>query len=147
MSPKICLAVGAIWVALGIGLGAFGAHLLEPKLVLWYPELATQERMRQIWETAVRYQLLQGIGMVAYGLWLERHSPSALGSITPWLLLGGSLLFSGLLYALVLTGYRKFGAIVPVGGLLMSAGWLAWATEVLSQHPEHEMAQEKTRPR
>ena len=113
-------------MALAIGLGAFGAHLLEKPLAEWYTEPVVQERMRQIWETAVKYQGMQAAGIIMFGLWLERR-PQSTTSLTPAILFLGSLIFSGSLYVLVISGQRWLGAIVPIGGALMMLGWGAWA--------------------
>jgi uncharacterized membrane protein YgdD (TMEM256/DUF423 family) len=102
--------LGALLAFLGVGLGAFGAHLLADAL----PEhrLAT-------FETAVRYQMYHALGLVAVGA-LPRvvHRPA-------WLLFAGSLVFSGSLYLLVLANLPWMGAVAPVGGVLQLAGW-AW---------------------
>lgn len=106
------LAAGALWAALGVGLGAFGAHALKSQLSP--ADLA-------IFETGVRYQMymalaLMALGAAGYGGW-------------PIRLLGlGSVIFSGSLYLLVALDVRWLGAVTPLGGLLMIAGllWLAW---------------------
>jgi uncharacterized membrane protein YgdD (TMEM256/DUF423 family) len=115
------LAVAAVWGAVGVALGAFGAHALDGML---RPErLAT-------FETAVRYQLIHALaaGLAAS---LGARVPGA--ALAGSLLLGGSAVFSGSLYALVALDVGAFGAIAPVGGVAMIAGWLtlawgAWRT-------------------
>ena len=106
------LALGAWWAALGIALGAFGAHGLKGHL---------DSNDLAIYETGVRYQMYAALALMALG---------AAGKWGPPLrLLGlGSLIFSGSLYALVLLQVRWLGAITPIGGLLMIAGlaWLGW---------------------
>jgi uncharacterized membrane protein YgdD (TMEM256/DUF423 family) len=108
-------ALGFFLAALGIALGAFGAHALKGSLP---PEhLIT-------WETAVRYQMY-----AAFGIILGTMQP---GSRKPVRLLAlGSLLFSGSLYLLCLSGLRWLGAITPLGGLAMIAGWLWLGREAL----------------
>lgn len=105
---------GAVWALLGVALGAFGTHVLRE--VLEPARLAT-------FETGVRYQLYHALGAIAIGALDNRTHRAA------WLLLLGSLIFSGSLYALALTGVGGFGAIAPFGGGLMIAGWglLAWS--------------------
>lgn len=108
-------AFGFFLAALGIALGAFGAHALKATLP---PELLIT------WETAVRYQMY-----AAFGIQLGTMQR---GSKTPlWLLALGSLLFSGSLYLLCLTGMRWLGAITPLGGLALIAGWLLLGREAL----------------
>ncbi len=105
--------LGALWAALGVALGAFGAHTLS--------EWVTPERLATF-ETGVRYQLYHALGLVALGALPERAQRAA-----P-LLFAGSLVFSGSLYALVLLDLPFMGAIAPLGGVLQIAGWgyLAW---------------------
>jgi uncharacterized membrane protein YgdD (TMEM256/DUF423 family) len=99
--------------ALGIALGAFGAHalqrMLEPRALEW-------------WHTAVQYQMWNAIGLVALGALAIRGGAAAL-------LIGiGTLVFSGSLYTMALTDVRWLGMVTPIGGALMIAGWLlaAW---------------------
>lgn len=105
---------GALLAALGIALGAFGAHglrdSLDPMRLGW-------------WQTAVDYQLWNAVGLIA----VARLPSSAL----PAVLIGcGVLVFSGTLHAMALTGLRWLGAVTPIGGLLMIAGWLLLAWRV-----------------
>lgn len=109
------LALAALWGAVGVALGAFGAHVLDGVL---RPERAVT------FETAVRYQLLHALAaslaaLAAERLPLARHAGH--------LLLGGSVVFSGSLYALVASDLGLFGAIAPLGGAAMIAGWLTLA--------------------
>ncbi|HZG46821.1 MAG TPA: DUF423 domain-containing protein [Allosphingosinicella sp.] len=106
-------AAGALLAALGIALGAFGAHalqrMLEPRALEW-------------WHTAVQYQMWNAVGLLALGALPVRAGAAAL------LIGGGTLIFSGALYVMALTDARWLGMVTPVGGLLMIAGWLlaAW---------------------
>lgn len=114
MSGRL-LALAALWGAVGVALGAFGAHALEGQL---RPErLAT-------FETAVRYHLIHAL---AAGLAASLGSRVRGAPIAATLLLAGSAVFAGSLYALVATDAGVFGAIAPVGGAAMIAGWLALA--------------------
>jgi uncharacterized membrane protein YgdD (TMEM256/DUF423 family) len=100
-------SVGCASGAVAIGLGAFGAHALgnlEPKLL-------------KTWETAAHYHLVHSVALLVAAYTGRSHAAT--------LLAAGTGIFSGSLYALVLTGQRKLGAITPVGGLLMIAGWLS----------------------
>ena len=102
--------LGALLAALGVILGAFGAHALKGRLDA--NDLA-------IFETAVRYHLIHAVAIVAIG---EKFRLPA------WALVVGITIFSGSLYLLVLTGQRWLGAITPIGGLSFIFGWiyLAW---------------------
>jgi uncharacterized membrane protein YgdD (TMEM256/DUF423 family) len=93
---------------------------------------AASEREREIakrlanFDTAVRYQMYHALGLVALGL-LATRQRSAWFTAAGWLFLGGVAIFCGLLYALVFSGPKVLGAIVPLGGLAMIAGWVALA--------------------
>ncbi len=110
------LAVGLLLALLGVAAGAFGAHGLRD--TLGPSRLAT-------WETAVRYQMYHALALVLLGL-LAARWPSVGWSGPGILLAAGTLIFSGSLYALSLTGVGVFGAVAPVGGLCLLGGW-AWA--------------------
>ena len=105
---------GALLAGLGVALGAFGAHGLRDTL---------DAQALGWWETAVDYQMWHAVALIAL---------SAVRSVRtslPAALIGaGTIVFSGSLYAMALTGVRWLGAVTPVGGLLMIAGWalLAW---------------------
>jgi uncharacterized membrane protein YgdD (TMEM256/DUF423 family) len=109
------LMAGALWGCAGVGLGAFGAHGLR--------SIASAEGLGW-WETAARYQLFHALALVAVGL-LQQHRPG--GGPAGWCLLLGSAVFSGTLYAMALGAPRWLGAVTPVGGVLMMAGWLLLA--------------------
>lgn len=108
------LALGFFLAALSVGLGAFGAHALKSSL--------SPERLAT-WETAVRYQMYCGLGLQLAAL--QKSGSSALGT---GLIAAGCVIFSGSLYLLCLSDQRWLGAITPLGGLCMIAGWttLAW---------------------
>lgn len=108
---------GALWAAIGVGVGAFGAHGLKDSVS---PEaLAT-------WNTGVLYHLFTALGLVLYGLFRAASGRRGLGGA---LLLGGSLGFSGSLYLYVLGGPRWLVFVTPIGGVAMIAGWIAFAWE------------------
>jgi uncharacterized membrane protein YgdD (TMEM256/DUF423 family) len=109
VSRAALFAVGAVLAGIGVTLGAFGAHALEARL--------TAERLATF-ETAVRYQMLHALAILAAALLGgERAAFAGL------LFLAGIALFSGSLYLLVLTGVRWLGAITPLGGVAFIAGW------------------------
>lgn len=109
------LLAGALLAASGVALGAFGAHglrgLLHAQALGW-------------WQTAVQYQLLHAVGLIAIAALPLRRT----GTVTA-LLTAGVLIFSGSLYLMALTDARWLGAVTPIGGLAMIAGWLllAWS--------------------
>jgi uncharacterized membrane protein YgdD (TMEM256/DUF423 family) len=116
VSPR-WFVIGAIAGASGVVLGAFGAHGLKVRVA---PE------MLEIWETAARYQILHALALLATA-WASERWPGTATSAAGWLFLAGILVFSGSLYALVLSGARVLGAVTPLGGLCLIAGWLALA--------------------
>ena len=120
MSGRNWLIVGAVLGGLGVVCGAFGAHLLEER------ELVPPERL-ETWEIAVRYQLVHALALVLVGVLQWQGPRGAWLSAAGWCFTLGVLLFSGLLYTLALSGISMLGAIVPLGGLAMIAGWVALA--------------------
>ena len=124
------IRIAAIWMAIGVAAGAFGAHALADRLPQWYSDPAVAERRSENWQTAVEYQLASALGGLFAGLAaaLARRRGGAV-VICGALLLLGSAIFSGCLYALVLSDQRWLGAVVPLGGVLQLVGWLglAWS--------------------
>ncbi len=115
---SIFFIFAALSGAIGVALGAFGAHALKNRL--------TPERL-QTFETGVRYQMYHVAGLwgvvFSAGQWPGSSFPAWAG----WAFVAGTVLFSGSLYGLVLTEKRWFGAITPFGGLAFIAGWLLLA--------------------
>lgn len=117
---RIWLLLAAANGFLAVALGAFGAHGLKRML-----EAAPDGALRlQWWQTASQYHLSHALalGLVAA---LAPHVGGRLPAAAGWLLVAGIALFSGSLYAMTLTGVRALGAVTPVGGLCLLAGWLA----------------------
>src|SRR3954467_1136588 len=112
---RFALLAGALLAASGLLLGAFGTHglraMLSPEALGW-------------WQTAVQYQMWQAIGLVAIGA-----APIARTRWSAGMLAAGTIIFSGSLFLMALSGARWLGAVTPVGGVLMIAGWicLAWS--------------------
>ena len=121
MTARLALTLSALLVAVAVALGAFGAHALRSRVS---PEL------QAVWQTAVIYHAWHALGLLGVGLsWLHRPDASLAGW-SAWLFIAGIVLFSGSLYALVLTGTRGLGAVTPLGGVAFIAGWLAFAWAV-----------------
>ena len=112
---RIAWTIGSISAFLGVAAGAFGAHALKTRVS---PELLL------VYETGVRYQLIHAIALLAVGL-AATHRPSGRWSIPVGLFAAGTVLFSGSLYALALSGIRWLGAVTPLGGVCFLLGWLA----------------------
>jgi uncharacterized membrane protein YgdD (TMEM256/DUF423 family) len=112
---------------LAVALGAFGAHGLKGKL----GALADGAQRLGFWETAAHYVLAHALALGLCAVLVSRSTSSA-ATISGYCLAAGILLFSGSLYAMALTGMRGLGAVTPVGGLLLLAGWAALALAALS---------------
>ena len=108
MSPALMMRLGAGFMFLAVGLGAFGAHALKARL---------EPDMLAAFEIGVRYQVYHALALL---LLASLRGPSK----AAWCFTAGIALFSGSLYILALTGIRKWGAVTPIGGLLFLAGWL-----------------------
>ncbi|MDZ4803856.1 MAG: DUF423 domain-containing protein [Candidatus Eisenbacteria bacterium] len=121
------LQLGSVLGFLGVGLGAFGAHALKARLP---PDLLA------VFETGVRYQMYHALALMALGLatsGLIGEAPARRSGLAFAL---GTLIFSGTLYALALTGQRWLGAVTPVGGGLLLLGWLNLAIALGRRHSE-----------
>jgi uncharacterized membrane protein YgdD (TMEM256/DUF423 family) len=120
------IALGAVLAALGVGLGAFGAHGLKT--------LVEQDKFLaknlETFETAVRYQMLHALGLILIGL-LAASRPSVLLYAAGWIMFAGILGFSGFLYAYVATGDTRFAMLVPSGGLAFIVAWLCLAATAI----------------
>lgn len=110
---RLFFALGSISALIAVGAGAFGAHGLRSRLS---PELLA------VFETAARYQMYHALGLLAVG-WAVTRWPGPWPARAGWLFVAGTLLFSGSLYALALSGVRWLGAITPFGGAAFLAGW------------------------
>ncbi|MBN8887679.1 MAG: DUF423 domain-containing protein [Rudaea sp.] len=108
-------AIGALFGALGVVLGAFGAHALRGVL---------DEAALRTWHTAVEYQLWHALALLAVSLALP---PSRWRRVSAFAFAIGIVLFSGSLYALALGAPRLVGVITPFGGVALIAGWSALA--------------------
>jgi uncharacterized membrane protein YgdD (TMEM256/DUF423 family) len=111
--------VAAVSAGLAVTAGAFGAHALKAQVG---PEALA------VWETAVRYQLVHALALLALAQAAQVWPPRPV-RIAGLLWVIGTVLFSGSLYALVLSGVRTLGWVTPFGGAALIAGWaaLAWA--------------------
>lgn len=110
---QTAFVLGAIFMFLGVAVGAFGAHALKEKLA---------GDAGKNYQTGVLYHLIHGVGIVAVGAASGIQSSPLLNTAV-WLFAAGIVLFSGSLYALSLSGIRKLGAVTPLGGLAFLAGW------------------------
>jgi uncharacterized membrane protein YgdD (TMEM256/DUF423 family) len=115
-------ALGALGCLLGVATGAFGAHALE--------QAVSADRL-DTWEKAVDYLFVHSLGLVLVGI-LDRFEPRACHRWAGGLMLVGIALFSGSLFALVLSGVTALGMITPFGGASFILAWLLLAACYLS---------------
>jgi uncharacterized membrane protein YgdD (TMEM256/DUF423 family) len=125
---KLFLLAGALLGGLGVAAGSFGAHGLK--------HLLDATGRADNWETAVRYCLYHALAMlvIAVATALPQAGPTthSLLKAAGWCLLVGTVIFSGCLAALALTGVKILGAIVPIGGVLFLVGWALLAAAALT---------------
>jgi uncharacterized membrane protein YgdD (TMEM256/DUF423 family) len=116
---RIFFTIGSLLGFLGVAFGAFGAHALKSRL---------DADLLATFEVGVRYQMYHALALLAVG-WACTRWPGTMVTASGWLFVAGTVVFSGSLYALSLSGMRWLGAITPIGGVALLAGWLclAWA--------------------
>ena len=119
MNDGFWLRVGAAWGFLAVAMGAFGSHGLKERL----------DRIGRVenFHTAAQYHMYVALALVAVGLIRLTGRSGAAVQTAGWAFLVGSVIFSGTLYVLSLTGIRWLGAITPIGGVLIMVGWAALA--------------------
>jgi len=112
---KIFLVIGSVLGGLAVMIGAFGAHALK--------NLLESSGRIETFETAVKYQFYHALALILLGI-LMLNLKHAMFNYAGYSFIFGTLIFSGSLYILCLTGITKFGMITPIGGLLFIAGWV-----------------------
>ncbi len=113
--------LGAVFGALAVAAGAFGAHALSQRL--------TPDRLSWF-ELAARYQLMHALALVG-AAWAAQRWPGGWIHTGGWLLVVGIVIFCGTLYAMAFGAPRFLGAITPIGGTALIAGWLLLALGAL----------------
>lgn len=106
------ISIAALNLAIAVALGAFGAHGLKA---------IVSSQQLEWWQTATLYWFVHGLGLLLVGILIRLNYAT---QTTAWLLQIGVIIFAGSLYAMTLGAPRWFGAITPIGGVLMIAGWL-----------------------
>ena len=122
MNGSLLLALGAVSGAISVMLGAFGAHALKVRL---------SADALSAFQTAVQYQMMHSLALIAVGLWILRHPDDMLSRYAALAFCFGILFFSGSLYGLTLGGPRWLGPVTPIGGTLFIAGWLLFAVAAI----------------
>ncbi len=116
------ITAGAALAFLAVAAGAFGAHALKAQL---------SDEALGWFETAARYQMYHALGLLALAALAARLQGGMAVTWTGWLFVVGTVLFSGSLYLLALTGVRWLGAITPLGGVCFLAGWALLVVDAL----------------
>lgn len=116
---RVWILLAALGGALAVALGAYGAHGLD----------APPERI-EMFRTAVSYQMWHVLALLAVA-WLRAERgprlPALLADLAGLLFVAGTILFSGSLYAIGLSGRVPVPMAAPAGGLVLIGGWLALA--------------------
>jgi uncharacterized membrane protein YgdD (TMEM256/DUF423 family) len=118
---RVFFIAGAVFAAIAVAAGAFGAHVLEGRL---------PAHRIDTFELAARYQIYHALGLLAVA-WAATRWPAGGVNVAGWLFIVGILVFCGSVYALALGAPRWFGAITPFGGTAFIIGWLALAWSAL----------------
>ena len=114
-NTKNILIVGCLLAGIGVAVGAFGAHGLK--------ELLAENGRTDVFETAVKYQFYHAFAIIVVGLLSERGA-NKWYRISFICFFTGILFFSGALYTLAVTNQAILGAVAPIGGTLLMAGWV-----------------------
>lgn len=120
---KVFGMMGALFGAMSVGFGAFGAHALRSKVL----DNSLEPRMLEVWQTAASYQMYHALALLMVTWVLSRQPGTTSAQVAGVAFIVGVTLFSGSLYAMVLSGVKWLGAITPLGGVAMLVGWAALA--------------------
>ncbi|NIR47234.1 DUF423 domain-containing protein [candidate division KSB1 bacterium] len=118
---RLFFAIGAVSAFVAVAAGAFGAHGLKSRL---------SPDMLDTFEVGVRYQMYHALALLAVA-WACSRWPGTLTTASGWLFIIGTIIFSGSLYVLSMSGIRWFGAITPVGGVAFLAGWACLVVAIM----------------
>ena len=115
---KLFITLASLSGMLAVCFGAFGAHALRDRL---------DDYLMGVFETAVQYHFYHALALLAVGVIALNQPQTVMLKSAGWLFLTGTIIFSGSLYILALTGTKWLGAITPLGGLAFVAGWACLA--------------------
>lgn len=118
---KAFLILGTLFAFIGVAAGAFGAHALKSRV--------SPEHLL-IFEVGVRYQMYHALALLILG---SLSYTEFYFTLAGWLFFAGIIIFSGSLYTLVLTSVSTWGAVTPIGGILLLAGWFSLMIGFLKQ--------------
>lgn len=122
-TERLFVAIAAVLGGTAVAAGAFATHALKPQL---------SDRLLTVFETGARYQMYHALALLLVALVLAQGlgSPGLL-TAAGCAFVAGTLVFSGSLYALALTGQNLLGAVAPVGGAILMLGWGCLAVAAL----------------
>ncbi|MGB3311276.1 MAG: DUF423 domain-containing protein [Nodosilinea sp.] len=114
-TDRLFVAIAAVLGGTAVAAGAFATHALRPQL---------SDRLLTVFETGARYQMYHALALLLVAL-VSSQGLGAVGWLTTaaWAFVAGTVVFSGSLYALALTGQNLLGAVAPVGGAVLMLGW------------------------
>ncbi|MDP2635081.1 MULTISPECIES: DUF423 domain-containing protein [unclassified Pseudoalteromonas] len=115
---KLFLMAGSLFCMLSVVLGAFAAHGLKSRV---------SEYALGVFKTAAEYQMVHGLALIAVAILIKWGLNLTAAGL---LFIAGTLLFSGSLYLLAITGWKWLGPITPLGGLCFIVGWLVILAQV-----------------
>lgn len=129
-TDRVFFAVGSFLAATAVAAGAFGAHALKDRLAA---------ELLAAFSTGAKYQMFHALALLAVA-WAVTRWPEARLEFGGWMLAAGTVVFSGSLMLMAVTGVRWLGAITPIGGLLLIGGWavLMWRTARHRPTPDHD---------
>ncbi len=115
--PRLWPALAAFSGLISVAAGAFGAHGAPGPLA------------KELLRTGAQYEMIHALAAFAC---LSGWRPGLTCAVlSAWLFLAGSALFSWSLYGLALSGQHWLGAITPIGGVLLLAGWASLGAAAL----------------
>lgn len=120
-ASRVAAAAAGGFGCTGVLAGAFAAHALKGRL---------EADALAIFETAARYQLAHALALLG-AAWVAQQWPGRAATVSIACFCAGIVLFSGSLYALSLSGVHALGALTPLGGVMLVAGWLALAASAI----------------
>lgn len=115
---KLFLLTGSFFCMLSVMLGAFAAHDLKSRLT---------EYSLGVFKTAAEYQMVHGLALIAVAILIKWGINL---TVAGGFFIAGTLLFSGSLYLLALSGMKWLGPITPLGGLCFIIGWVVILVQV-----------------
>ena len=123
MTARLCIAIASILGGLSVAGGAFGAHALKAQLT---------EKALGTFEVGTRYQMYHALVLLLVGLLWLQIPDNRWFSYASWAFILGTVIFSGSLYGVSLSGIKVLGAVAPIGGLALIIGWAFLATAAFS---------------